>query len=226
MLVKLEKRENAVHGVKTVGRILAQTQKDDQHVAIKKTEKEQQLVYGEVYAPMVPDAHGDYMRGEAIQEMAHQFLKDLRLTKIDMEHDELESGAYVVESFIARNEDPDFIPGSWVIGVHVPDQEQWQLVKSGKLNGFSFSGMGFKKKTEVVLDVPEEITGMTSTVEGHAHTFTVRYGADGSFLGGETSPAEDGHVHKITSGTITSMVEGHQHRFSFVEGVLNVEAVS
>lgn len=197
-----------------------------EQVQIKKQEPEKQIVYGEVYAPTVPDAHGDYMSEEVIMETAYDFMKHQRLKKIDVEHNEHESGAYVVESFIARKGDPDFLPGSWVIGVHIPDPILWDQVKRGKLNGFSLMGMGLKKKTTVEIDVPDVITGMTTETEGHAHEFVVRYGENGKFLGGETTPAEDGHAHKIVSGTVTSEENGHTHRFSFVEGVLSFETVN
>ena len=46
-------------------------------------------------------------------------------------------------------------------------------------------------------------------------------GNRGNFLGGMTNPAPDGHVHRIVRGTVTEPSNGHAHRFSFVEGVLN-----
>jgi hypothetical protein len=36
------------------------------------------------------------------------------LSRIDVQHDRKESGSYVVESFIARDDDSVFIPGAWV----------------------------------------------------------------------------------------------------------------
>lgn len=193
---------------------------------ISKSDKEQQLVWGEVYAPNVPDAHGHYMSAETIQKMAYQFMAKGLLKKIDIEHDCQESGAYVVESFIARKDDPDFIEGSWVLGVHIPNQETWNLVKSGKLNGYSFMGMGQLAAQTVEMEVLDLIKGETTETEGHTHTFEVRYAEDGTFLGGATNPGPDGHVHLIKKGARTEEVNGHSHRFSFVEGVLSLETVA
>lgn len=193
---------------------------------ISKSDKDQQLVWAEVYAPNIPDAHGHYMSAEVIQKMAYSFMAKGALKKIDVEHNCQESGAYVVESFIAREGDPDFIPGSWVLGVHIPDQGTWNLVKSGKINGFSFMGMGQLAAKEISMEVLDLIKGETTEAEGHTHEFAVRYAEDGTFLGGVTGPGPDGHVHLIKGGTRTEEVNGHSHRFSFVEGVISLEAVA
>jgi len=192
---------------------------------ISKTEQDQQLVWAEVYAPNIPDAHGHYMSAEAIQKMAYQFMQKGALTNIDVEHNCVPSGAYVVESFIARENDPDFIPGSWVLGVHVPDN-LWEQVKKGEINGFSFMGMGQLADTPVEMEVLDLIKGETTESDGHTHEFMVRYDESGNFLGGVTTPGPDGHSHLIKGGTRTEVVNGHSHRFSFVEGVISLEAVA
>ena len=191
-------------------------------VSIKKVDAEQQLVYGEVYAPGIPDSQGDYMTAETIQKMAHEFLAQGRVKKIDIGHDESESGCVVVESFIAREDDSVFIPGSWVLGVKVADH-LWPLVKSGELNGFSFGGRGVRRDKKLEIDMPLKVSGMTMSSDGHEHEFIVFYSEEGDFLGGHTAPGgSDGHMHDIRRGTLTEEAAGHAHRFSFVEGLLSV----
>src|SRR4051812_1507718 len=90
-------------------------------VDIKKTDDERQLVYGEVYIPMVPDTHGDFMTAPNIEKAAHDFLRRGNVKSIDTEHNLDDNGSEVVESFIARSGDPDFIEGAWVVGVHIVD---------------------------------------------------------------------------------------------------------
>ncbi|WP_162742360.1 XkdF-like putative serine protease domain-containing protein [Nitratireductor sp. OM-1] len=195
-------------------------------VQFKKADEEQQLVYGEVYAPTVPDSQGDFMTREAIQEMAHGFMRRGLVTKIDVQHTREESGCYVVESFIARDDDPTFIPGSWVLGVKIPDPSVWNLVKSGELNGFSLDGLGVRVDTVLEINVPETITGQTEESDGHRHTFFVKYDDQGAFLGGWTDEGPDGFRHEIRRGTLTETANGHAHRFSFVEGVLDARIAS
>lgn len=190
---------------------------------IKKTSDEEQLVFGEVYAPNVPDSHGDYMTRETIKAMAYEFMRNGLQHMIDVQHTRELSGAYVVESFIARDDDAIFIPGSWVVGVHITDPSLWAMVKNGELNGFSLDGEGVRIESHVELICPDVIEGETCEAAGHTHRFYVRYSATGEFIGGETDYVQD-HQHLIFKGTTTEVAQGHSHRFSFVEGVMYVPA--
>ena len=189
-------------------------------VSIKKCDAAEQIVYGEVYAPDVPDSQGDFMTVETIKAMAHGFMRKGLLAKVDVNHSQVESGCYIVESFLARDDDPVFIPQAWVVGVKIPDPLLWAQVEKGELNGFSLDGFAAKVETVIELEIPDLIRGATDEVNGHAHTFAVEYDAEGNFLGGVTDPGPDGHVHKISTGTITDVANGHSHRFSFVEGII------
>ena len=196
------------------------------NMAISKLDHELQVVYGEVYAPGFPDSQGDYMTRETIREMAFEFMRKGNGANIDVQHSQEQSGAYVVESFIARDDDSVFIPGSWVIGVKVPDPELWAQIKSGELNGFSLDGKAMRVDSVLEIDMPDFLRGETEAAAGHSHTFHVRYDDQGNFLGGMTGPGPDGHVHKILRGTATEDTDGHSHRFSFVEGVLHAQAAA
>lgn len=189
-------------------------------VAIKKQDAEQQIVFGEVFAPGITDAQGDRMSAAEIAKAAYLFMEKGRLTKIDTNHDLLPNGSYIVETFIARAGDPTFIAGAWVIGVKVPDPALWAAIKKGELNGFSFDGAGFREEVTLEVEIPEALSGLTDRVQDHAHQFTVRFDADGNFLGGETDIVQ-GHRHTITRGTLTDESAGHSHRFSYVEGFLH-----
>lgn len=188
-----------------------------QIVEIKKADADQQIVYGEVYIPEVPDAHGEFMTSETIQKMAHEFLRNLRVHNIDTEHDNIENGSYVIESFIARKGDPDFIEGAWVVGVKIVDTEVWGKVRKGELNGFSIQAKVLKTPREVEVEVPEYVQGGTEdAADGHNHTFTVYFSEDGRFMGGSTDVVA-GHSHDIKRGTVTELADDHSHRFAFVE---------
>lgn len=197
---------------------------DGSPVALKKFDEELRIVWGEVYAPNVPDSQGDFMSAAEIRKMAYRFMEAQYGHNIDLEHDFQQTGSFVVESFIAREGDPLFIEGAWVLGVRIPSDELWQAVKDGKINGFSFAGEAITTATTLALEVPDQIVGVTDTVSGHSHTFVVAYDQGGSFLGGKTGPALDGHVHEIKRGTITEPANGHTHRFSFVEELAHADA--
>jgi len=191
----------------------------ERYVAISKTDEDKQLAYGEVYIPMIPDSQGDFMTEAEIEKMAHRFMKSGRLEGVDTQHDMADNGSVVVESFIVREGDPDFIKGAWVAAVWVPD-DVWPLVKSGELGGFSMYGGGERVPTMITIEVPDDgiLKGETAEMEDHKHKYTLRFDEEGSFLGGETNVVK-GHSHTIKKGTVTEKKEDHRHRFSFVEAL-------
>jgi len=198
------------------------TPSDIRTVSFKKHDEKEQLVFGEVYSPGFPDSQGDFMTEETIKKMAYDFMKRGLVTRIDLHHTKEESGCYIVESFIARPGDPDFIPGSWVIGVKCTD-EVWRMVESGELNGFSFDGRGYRVDAILELEMPEVLEGETDEANGHKHRFTVKFDEKGNFLGGWTDVGPDGSRHRILRGTVTEKDLDHEHRFSFVEVILDAQ---
>lgn len=190
-------------------------------VGLKKFDEEMQVVWAEVYVPNVPDSQSDYMTEDEVRKMAWRFIASGAMKAIDEQHDNKKSGAIVVESFIARKDDPTFIPDSWVVGVHIPDKALWERVKSGELNGFSLQGAAMRSKAEVELEIPEVLVGKVDSGQtDHSHDFQVQFADDGRFLGGRTGPAStDLHTHAIVRGTITEVANGHSHRYSFTETI-------
>ena len=192
----------------------------ERRVTITKIDEDKQLAYGAVYMPMIPDSQGDFMTEAEIEKMAHGFMKDGLLRGVDTQHDLCDNGAVVVESFISREGDPDFlIKGSWVAAVWCPD-DIWPMVKSGELGGFSMYGKGERIPTMITIEIPDNgiLKGDTDHAEDHTHKFVIKFDEDGKFLGGETNIV-DGHSHKITKGTATEDADDHRHRFSFVEAL-------
>lgn len=185
---------------------------------------EQQMVWAEVYAPMRPDADGEFMTAETIRKMAHDFMRSGKLDQIDLQHNnKAVKGCYVVESFVAKDDDPTFIPGSWVVGIHIPNEDVWDMVKKGELNGFSMEAEVHMEEVEVEIEIPPVVSGETSVHKGekgdHSHKFYVSYKEDGEFAGGHTD-VQDGHRHIIKAGTVTEECQGHRHKFSSVDNVV------
>lgn len=199
-----------------------------QYTPIKKAETAKRIVWSEVYAPDRPDADNEFMRAEEIEKMAYGFMRAQKLDAVDAMHDQQnKDGCCVVESFIARKGDPDFIEGAWVVGIHVNNDALWEQVEKGEINGFSMEALVVKEPQEVEMEVPPVLGGKTMKAEGagpdddHAHDFMVAYNDEGKFLGGRTSPAADGHYHLIRRGTKTEKAgdKDHAHKFSFVEQI-------
>lgn len=190
-------------------------------VLVRKSDEKKRIVWAEVYAPSRPDSDGEFMDAATIESMAYGFMKAMKLDQIDTQHtNDLVDGACVVESFIARKGDPDFIEGAWVVGVHVDNDEVWEKIEKGEINGFSVEAWVHKQEVEVEVDIPPVLQGRTLKHEDdHDHQFFVAYDEDGNFLGGRTDLV-NGHYHLIKKGTVTEVAADHRHKFSHVEDIV------
>ncbi len=112
-------------------------------ISISKIDEEKQIVKGIVYKPNVKDSQGDWMTAEEIEKSAHGFMRDMRIQKVDTKHTLVEVDAYVCETYIAKDNDPDGYPvGSWVVGMKIEDPTLWEDVKKGEYEAFSMWGKG------------------------------------------------------------------------------------
>ena len=123
----------------------------DKVIPITKTDDEQRLVYGIVYSPDEVDSQGDTATAKVIKSAAHTFMKALRATNIDRQHDFVAGQGYVAESWITRKND-DLFPsdpiGSWAVAIHVDNEDTWDAVKSGSISGLSLAGVALGEVVE------------------------------------------------------------------------------
>lgn len=184
---------------------------------VKRSDDEyERVAFAEVIIPNTPNSYNDVSTPEEVKAIAYEFAR--QGYGLDIEHDEVDvSGVkyYVVESFIARPGDPDFIEGSWVIGIKVIDDDLWQAILDGDINGFSYDAEMYIIEREVELEGSRTITGVTEPdpTDGHTHTFMVVLDDYGTVVAGGTG-VTDGHSHEITSHTSTGKTNGHAHRYS------------
>ena len=187
-------------------------------LAIKKDENGyERLVFAEVLIPDTPNVYGDFHTKESIRQFAYGFM--IQSFELDIEHDNEEwyGKLHVVESFIARSGDPDFIEGSWVVGMYIPDDDLWARVLSNDLNGFSWDA--FISYSEATINLPGRRirVGFTEPggTDGHTHSFFVVVDDDGRPALGGTSFVS-GHTHSVSSHTKTDENLGHSHLYNYV----------
>jgi hypothetical protein len=86
---------------------------------------------------------------EVIEKMARKFMREQRLADNNIQHiEDMDAGSYVYESWIVENPEDKAntiygmnVPvGTWVVKMKVLNDQTWQKVKEGKLNGFSLEG--------------------------------------------------------------------------------------
>lgn len=174
----------------------------------------ERVVMGEVLIPDTPNTYGDIYTPDAIREFVYAFAK--RGYIIDHEHD-LEDisdkGIYVVESFIARPGDPDFIAGSWVVAMRIEDDEMWAKVLNNEINGYSFEALCMMQEIVFQNLRDRQVIGDTDPdpVDGHTHTYLLILDSANTVISGSTG-VTNGHSHRITRHTVTMIENGHRHR--------------
>lgn len=196
-------------------------------VPIKKFDSARQMVWTEVYVPLVPDSQGDFMTAAEIEKTAYNFMKAQKVYNVDTEHDLAKNETVVIESFIARKGDLDFIPGSWVVGMHVVNPAMWQKVEKGEVNALSMYGSGLRDECIIEIEVPDDgiVKGDTHTFADHKHVYSLQFNEAGKVIKGETDEITiDGvtHKHIIKGGTVTEKAQGHAHRYSVSDALAQI----
>ncbi len=102
-------------------------------------------LYGVVYEPGVTDTQGDSASAEVIKDAAYEFLKMGLVNMVDEQHNFEPGKGKIVESFILRSDDPNFVgvqKGAWCVVIELsPEME----AKIDEIGGLSLAGQGFYK---------------------------------------------------------------------------------
>ena len=127
-------------------------------VSVLAKSSKKQITYSVVYEPNRVDSQDDWATEEEIEKMAHNYLKNHLMTitpAADLNHEEeleLEK-AIPVESYIAPQDftinEQTIAKGSWVLAMHIPDQEIWEQVEKGEITGYSLRGKGLRIPAEL-----------------------------------------------------------------------------
>lgn len=89
-----------------------------------------------------------YFSKDTVQQASELFLKNNYANNHTFEHQDAVDGVSVVESWIVSSTEMDKsrhfgldVPeGTWMVRVHVANDEMWQFVKENKVSGFSIEG--------------------------------------------------------------------------------------
>ena len=119
-------------------------------VDFKKSDAEQGVVYGIVYAPDEVDTQGDFANADEIKRAAYNFMKRSDLSYcIDVNHNFNIADAYICESWIVKSKDEFFNEeGAWAVGLKIEDEELREMIKNGTITGLSMYGSGVIKGSE------------------------------------------------------------------------------
>lgn len=106
-----------------------------------------QVAFAPVLIPKEADKQGDVIPKPAIEDAAHKYLAEYR--KVDSDHDLRDGKGTPVESWTLKqdttfempdgSESREYPKGTWVMGIKF-DDETWERVVSGELDGLSIYG--------------------------------------------------------------------------------------
>lgn len=116
---------------------------------------EKHIVMGAVLIPDKPiyrnqDGEEFYIQfsKETIEKLAHDYLANDRVYSFTKEHDDVAENIYVVETWLKTSEndkskdyDLDVPIGSWMVMAKVENDEIWNRIKEGELQGFSIEAI-------------------------------------------------------------------------------------
>lgn len=178
----------------------------------------ERIVMGELLIPNVPNTYGDIYTEESIREFVETFAAQGH--GLDINHDKINvfgEKLLMVESFIARPGDPDFIEGSWVVALKILDDDTWAKVESGELNGFSYQADVLMTEVEVENLRSRDVEGVTAPylADGHTHVYWCLLDGSNKVVAGGTG-ITDKHSHTISRHSVTDSTNGHTHRFQII----------
>ena len=125
---------------------------------------EEQKAWAPVLIPNETDKQGDVIPVGEIEQAAHTFLANYR--KVDTDHDLMEGKGTPIESWTLKQDTAFTLPngdgetreypaGTWMLGVRFND-EAWERVKTGELQGFSIYGEAENTPVEEILGLANE----------------------------------------------------------------------
>lgn len=158
--------------------------KKDKMVSLASVEDEEQRML--IGAALIPDKHiprydeysdeeyDVYFSKNTVKLAAEMYLKQNRTNSHTFEHKEHVENVHVVESWIVSNPEMDkskhyglSVPeGTWMVRVHVANDDMWKFVKEQEVQGFSIEGYfvdkleNMSKRSNPIMDTLTEIKNL------------------------------------------------------------------
>jgi hypothetical protein len=182
-------------------------------VAIKTTDDDERTATGAALVPFEVDRQRDYFSPDGIEAMYNPDPDDGV-----MHHKFADDDAELVRNEIIDESetigDQEYPAGSWIVRRKYHDDELWQLVKDGVLNGFSIGG-DISEEIEHSLDeLPEEISFPAEVAAGPATQVLNGFTAEISDVDITAVPNAD---HATVKSATKNLVEQASDEDEFIE---------
>ena len=190
------------------------------------TKDEKHIVMGAVLIPDKPiyrNQGGEefYIQfsAETIEKLAYQYLAKDRVYSFTQQHEDVADDIYVVETWLKTSENDkskdygiDVPIGSWLMAAKVENEEIWQKIKAGEMNGFSIEA--FVNLDEIKLnknnkDMAKENKVKLEAIEIDDSFWTKLRGILAEALG---KPEESKEVEETVGEIVDEMEKGAGHK--------------
>ena len=158
--------------------------KKDKFVSLASVEDEEKRML--IGPALIPDKHiprydelkdeeyDVYFSKDTVKQAAEMYLKQNRTNDHTFEHQDAIDNVSVVESWVVTNPEMDkskhfglSVPeGTWMVRVHVANDEMWKFVKEQEVQGFSIEGYfvdkieNMSKRANPIMDTLNEIKNL------------------------------------------------------------------
>jgi len=117
---------------------------------IKAADEELKQVLFIAMLPDSTDLHGDYTSSEEVRKAKESFNKSQM--QANLFHDQMTDSFEVLESYLSPVDfvlgDKFVAKGTWLMNLQIHDDDLWELVKSGEINGISIGAVAEIEKVE------------------------------------------------------------------------------
>ena len=125
---------------------------------IKNVDEDMRIVSGPVLIPEEVDRQNDIVSAEEIEKAAHDYMKHHQHINImhSNNYDHMTRDIVPIESAVLKT-DLDYYgtgevlkKGTWILDVYVGNDQIWEMIKDGKLKGYSIEGLAERVPENVV----------------------------------------------------------------------------
>ena len=117
---------------------------------IKAADEELKQVLFIAMLPDSTDLHGDYTSSEEVRKAKESFNRSQMNT--NLYHEEMTDSFEVLESYLAPVDfvlgDKFVAKGTWLMSFQIHDDQLWELVKNGEINGISIGALASIEKVD------------------------------------------------------------------------------
>lgn len=120
---------------------------------------EEQIIFAPVMVPNEPDKDGDLVPDFVVEKAANDFLANNSVEDVDINHDQMTGQGSIRQTWTLWDDEEyedmdgntqEYPASTWMAGIKIEDEQDWEDVKNGDISGFSIQGAALVTETKNV----------------------------------------------------------------------------